>query len=194
MEPKLVLTIILIITLIYFRFGRGSRVLKKKSHHYIVPPASQDDPNWIPIEINEYIKYIFFNQNSELDTTDEITKEIYKEFPQIEVEVMLENGWFQINVIHSNFSEFHKLISICTFIHGKNVIGYCKHKSTKSKDYIIKMDIDAGSEHLIGSFKTNQNFGIYLPKSDSDPKGNISKSQVKEIDFQYELNQIPSFV
>lgn len=166
-------------------------MLKKKSHHFIVPPASQNDPNWIPVEINEYVKYIFFKQNSEVDTTDEISKVISNEFPQIEVNVILYNEWFQINVIHSNFSDFHKLISFCTYINGKNVIGYCKHKSTKSNDYIIKLDIDAGSEHLIGSFQTNQNFGIYLPKSDNNPKGNISKSLVKEIDFQYELNKIP---
>lgn len=181
------------LTLIYFRFGSGSRLLKKKSHHYIIPPSSDDDPNWIPIEINEYDKYIFYKQNSEKIIIEEVAKIIRNEFPQIDIDVTSNNEWIQLNVIHSNFADFHKLISLCSFTNGENVIGYCKHKTTKSEDYIVKLDIDAENEHLIGSFQTNQNFGIYLPKSDNDPKGNISKSHVKEIDFQYEINQIPSF-
>jgi len=191
MEPKLILTLIVISIVIYFRYGSGSRLLKKKSHHYIVPPASQNDPNWIPIDINEYEKNIFFDQNSQEDTIDQIKNLIHSEFPETETEVSLNNGRFQINVLQSNFSDFHNLISFCTFINGKGVIGYCKHKTTKNKDYVVKLDIDSGNENMIGTFRTNQNFGIYLPKSDIDPKGNISKSVVKEIDFQNEIDQVP---
>jgi hypothetical protein len=68
---------------------------------------------------------------------------------------------------------------------------YCKHLNSKNKDYIVKLDTDGGYEHMIGSFRSGENFGIFLPKSKSDPKGNISKSIVKELDFQNEINQVP---
>jgi len=44
MEPKIIIGAIIAIVLFYFRFGPGSRLLKKKTHHYIVPPASREDP------------------------------------------------------------------------------------------------------------------------------------------------------
>lgn len=191
MDPELILAFIIFIVLVYFRFGNGSRLLKKKSHHYIVPPSPDKDPNWIPIQIDEYDKYIFFRQINVEETTDDIKNVINSEFSKIKIDISINDGWFEIIVLESSFSDFHKLISLCTFICGKGVIGYCKHKTTKDKDYIVKLDITTGNEHMIGSFRTNQNFGIYLPKSDENPKGNISKSSVKEIDFQNEVGQIP---
>lgn len=193
MEPKLIITIVMILALIYFRFGSGSRLLKKKSYHHIDPTAAHDDPNWIPIEIDEYDKHIFIQLRANENAVDEIFRTVENEFPQMEVEVAAIDGWIQIHVIHSDFSDFHKLISSCTIKNGTNAIGYCLHHSTKSNDYIAKLDFEEGNEHLVGSFQTNQNFGIYLPKSGSHPKGNMSKSPVKEIDFQHEVNQIPVF-
>lgn len=191
MDPKLILTFIIILILVYFRFGSGSRLLKKKSHHYIEPPSPNEDPNWIPIEIDEYSKYIFFRQNNLEETAADITNVINTEFPKVKVDISLYNGWVKIYVLESNFSDFHKLISLCTFISGIGVVGYCKHKTTKEEDFIVKLDSDSGNDHMIGSFRTNQNFGIYLPKIDDNPKGNISKSGVKEIDFHGELSQVP---
>lgn len=183
----------MVIALIYFRFGNGSRLLKKKSYHHIDPPAAYDYPNWTPMEVDEYDKHIFFQKHAYEDAVDEIFRTVENEFPQMVVEVAEIDGWIQIHVIHSDFSDYHKLISSCATKNGTNAIRYCLHQSTKSKDYIARLDVEEGNEHLIGSFQTNQNFGIYLPKSDSHPKRNMSKSFVKEIDFQYEANQIPSF-
>lgn len=190
MEIKFILTIILISALIYFRFGPRVRLLKKKSHHYIVPPSCEGDPNWIPIEINEYKKSIFFKQNSSNKTAEVIQNTVRSEFPKIEFEVTLNNGVFRINVFQSTFSDFHHLISFCTFINGEGVIGFCENQKSKNMDFIVKLDTASGNSHIIGSFRTNQNFGIYLPKSEMNPKGNISSSPVKEIDFQNEINQL----
>lgn len=191
MEPKVVVSILVAIALIYFRFGPGSRLLKKKSYHHIIPPASQDDPNWIPIDINEYDKIVLIKQNSIEDKVDLVINAIKNESPIRDFDVELINGWFKIKVPYSNFQDFHELIAFCDSVNGGNVYGYCKHTETGSKDYIVKIDSDTGYEHMIGAFRTNQNFGIYLPKSDKDPMGNISKSPVKEIDFQTEIDQIP---
>jgi hypothetical protein len=190
MEAKFILTLILISALIYFRFSPGVRLLKKKSNHYIVPPACEDDPNWIPIEINEYKKTVFFKQNSQDETIEAIKNAVSSEFPEIEFEVFLNNGVFRLNVFQSTFSDFHHLISFCTFNNGEGVIGFCENQKSKNMDFIVKLDTASGNAHMIGSFRTNQNFGIYLPKSEMNPKGNISKSPVKEIDFQNEINQL----
>lgn len=182
-----------IVFMIYFVFGPGSRLLKKKSHHYTIPPAAQDDPNWIPIDINDYVKHIYLTQNTEEDTPEEITKIVHSQFPEIKFNLTFLNGRFQLAVTHSSFSDFHHLIALCAFINGQNVVGYCKHKTSSSKDYIVKMDLYTGMEHLIGCFRTDENFVIYLPKSDENLEGNISKSPVTQINFQKEWNQIPSF-
>lgn len=193
MEPKDILLILMVMGFVFFLYGPGSRLLKKKSHHYIVPPSPERDPNWTPVEMDEYAKYIFFKQNSEEDTVGEVSKVILNEFSPITFEINIENSWVQIKIIHSNFSDFHNLVALCTFINGNKVTGVCIHSNRSNEDYVVKLDVDSGMEHMIGSFRTNQNFGIYLPKLDNNPKGNISKSPVKEIDFQDEIKSIPSF-
>lgn len=190
MDAKLIFTIIIILGLIYFLFGARSRLLKKKSHHYIVPPRSENDPNWIPIEMKKYLPHIFLTQTTKKEILEEVAEVIRQKFPLIEAVITFENHWIVIKIIDASFTDYHNLLAICTEIHGKDAIGWCKHKTSESEDYIVKLDLDSG-KHLIGSFRTNQNFGIYLPYSGDHLKGNLSKSAVKEIDFNYVFNQIP---
>lgn len=192
MDAKLIFTFLIVITAFYFRFGAGSRLLKKKSAHYIVPSSSHKDPNWIPIEMSEYSKHVFFKQESDLETIDELKSIIYKRIPKVTADYALLNGWFTINIIQSNFEDYHFLVALCSYINEKNTLGFCKHKVNDEQDYIVKLDYIEGMDNLIGSFRTNQNFGIYLPKSGQNPKGNISRSAAREIDFQQELSRIPS--
>lgn len=72
MEPRSIFLIflgILMATLFScFLLRPGSRMLKKKSHHYIVPPSSEKNPNWIPVELEEYDKFVFIkHKDSEVE-------------------------------------------------------------------------------------------------------------------------------
>lgn len=73
---------------------------------------------------------------------------------------------------------------------GGDAYGFFKHKKSTDQDYILKADEE--SEYLNWVFRTNQNFAIYLPGIDQNPKGNISISELKEIDFEEELKNISS--
>ena len=191
MEPKTVLAIIMALVLSYFIFGKGSRILKKKSHHYIVPPASKRDPNWIPLPPHEYQYFIFFVQEQR-EGVDELQRAIISEFPAMKIEIERIDNWFKIKVLDSNFSDFHQLIAFCDVYGGESVIAFGRHSTTNSKDYIAKLDEEAGGQHLIGAFRTNQNFGVYLPKAQLNVKGNVSKSPVHEVDFKQEFSKIVS--
>lgn len=192
MNTKLIFTLILVIIVFYFRFGAGSRLLKKKSAHYIVPPASEKDPNWIPVEMHAYIKQVFLKQENNLETIDELTRIIDERIPKLSAEIILENGWFIITVRECNFKDCHLLVALCSYINNKDTFGLCKHTIDEAQDYIVKLDCEESMDNLIGSFRTNQNFGVYLHKSGQNPKGNISRTSTFEIDFQEEITKIPS--
>lgn len=192
MNAKLIFILILVIIVFYFGFGAGSRLLKIKSAHYIVPPASEKDPNWIPVEMHAYIKQVFLKQENDLETIDELTRIIDERIPQLSAEIILENGWFTITIRESNFKDYHLLVALCSYINDKNTFGLCKHSIDEAQDYIVKLNSEGSLDHLIGSFRTNQNFAVYLPKSGQNPKGNISRTATFEIDFQEEISKIPS--
>jgi hypothetical protein len=193
MDLKLLLSVTFIGILIYFRFGPGVRLLKKKSHHYIEPPDPESDPNWVPIEMDDYHKYILSHRVSSEDTTDDVYEAIKDEFPRMKFEVSIKKDWFLISIEEVNFEDFHNAISFCTLI-AENVIGFCQHKQDDDQDYIVKSDLDADLDFLIGAFRNGDNFGIYLPKSKLDVKGNISKSNVNEISFKQEFKKIQDLI
>ena len=63
--PVNILVVIIIVFFIYFGLGSGSRLLKKKSFQYIVPPDTIKDKNWFPINFLDYKTYILIsNYNS----------------------------------------------------------------------------------------------------------------------------------
>lgn len=59
MEIKTILSILAALAFLYFVYGPGSRMLKKKSHHHILPPLPTSDVNWNPVNFDVYEKYIF---------------------------------------------------------------------------------------------------------------------------------------
>ena len=192
MEPKDFLLFILVVVLIYFRFGKGSRMLKKKSHHYIVPPAAKDDPDWLPIEMDEYDKFVFFKHDLPKNELTEYISFIESVDPDVHFKVNIFEDRVKFEVSKIDFSEFHYLIDSLFFDFGDEVIGFCKHKEIESQDYVIKKVVDV-VDYLKGTFRCGQNFGIYLPKSDIDAKGNMSKSKIKAVDFDLEMNKIHEF-
>ena len=167
--------------------------LKKKSHHYIEPPSPENDPNWIPIEMNDYEKCILIQQNAPEDGVDDVREAIKDEFPSIEFKVTLNKGWFLVRVEKASFNDFHHAISFCSIIE-ENVLGYCKHQSNASENYIVKVDNESDLDYMIGVFQNGDNFGIFLPKSKLHPKGNISKSNVSEMSFEEEFNKIKDLI
>lgn len=175
----------------YFRSGPGSRIFKKKSHHYIVPPASEKDPNWIPIEIEEYKKRIFIKDRDSSMTIDDVHFAVNLEFPSVKYTVSEKESWFIILVEGSRFLEFHRLVQFCSLSNKGDVWGYCTHPDSNIKDYIVKDDVTSTRPHLIGAFRSDLNFGIYLPTSEVHKKGNMSKSFHKEVDFENESAQFP---
>lgn len=191
MEPQIIFGILIALTLLYFRFGPGVRFLKKKSHHYIVPPSPGKDPNWMPIELREYDKFIYIKQN-DLEVEVEMVLNATKEECEIkELNVELVNGWFKISVLQSSFEAFHFAVDFYYYTNGGDVYGYWKHKTSSAKDFIVEVDEDIGGDYLIGVFRTDQNFGVYLPKSGEHPKGNISLSSIMEIVFDEEFKKTP---
>lgn len=190
MELEYVLFGLMILVFIYFGMGPGSRLLKKKSHHYIVPPSGEKDPDWHPIEFSDYSKYIYINPSEPDVTTQHVVNINDQAIGLDEIQVEAINNWFKVEAPLSNFDHFHSAIMIYNDINGGDVYGFCKHKEDSIKDYIVKQDED--SEYLLGVFRTNENFAIYIPSMDKHPKGNISISSEMELDFNEELRKLPT--
>ncbi len=189
MEPQIILIIFVAILFFYFGMGPGSRMLKKKTHHYIVPPSPENDPNWLPIEISNYNKFIFIKHKDSEVTVEDVLIVNQNERNIKELEIELVNGWFKLHIIQSNFQEFHDTVTIYSYVNNGDVYGYCKHKTSSNEDYIVKLDEE--TEYLNGVFRTNKNFGIYLPSLQKHPKGNISISSNMELDFNEALKELP---
>ena len=191
MEPKFVLAIILALIFLYFGLGPGSRLLKKKSHHHIDPPASTDDPNWIPIEMKDYKSSILFKLRYSDVTTEELKAYIEEDFSIKDLDLTQFDEWYLLSLKDIGFEKFHTMILIINASNEGDVWGYGKHINTPAKDYVTIYDKDSGSHHLIGSFRNTTNFGIYLPKSNVHEHGNMSKSSIKEVNFKDVISKLP---
>ncbi|WP_146194219.1 hypothetical protein [Brumimicrobium oceani] len=189
MQLEYILFGLLIIVFIYFGIGPGSRLLKKKSHHYIVPPSPENDPDWYPVEHSDYRNFIFIKP-SENHVDSQHIENINAQLIGIEnIQVEEKGDWFRIEALHSNFGIFHSAIITYNDINGGHVYGYCKHKDTARKDYIFKQSDSI--DYLLGVFRSNKNFAIYVDSMHKNKKGNISISSVKELDFMEELKKLP---
>lgn len=178
--------------MMYFRFGPGVRYFKKKSHHYIVPPSGEDDPNWVPVDFNDYTKFMLMEwTTSEIDK-DQLEGLLKSEHPEIKLKITSFDNWYEVIIDHIDFQAYHNIVRLAQIINGENAFGFCRHISFSKLDFIVKLEIEDNIDHLIGVFRTNQNFGIYLPHAGENPKGNISKSVTKEVDFEYEISKIPT--
>ncbi|MCW3787261.1 hypothetical protein [Plebeiibacterium sediminum] len=176
------------------------RFLKVKSHHYIVPPKPDKDKHWYPIDFTKYKCFIFIKENRK-----EVIKEILEllEFDDSadlkisihDLEFISNNGWILLRLNNATFDNFKKLVKWIGEYVGdltgfKDYVAFCKHKSLPYKDYIIKLDKQS-NDYLVGAFRSNKNFGIYLPDTKFSEKGNISLSRTREISFFVEENKLP---
>ena len=184
MEPKTILALLAAAAFFYFRFGPGSRLLKKKSHHHIVPPSPTQDANWHPIDFSDYDKFLFIDNNSLDGNHDHLQKVLIDNF-SLEIESSkIISKWLVLNLNNSSFGAFHGALSFCSLEYSNDTYAFCKHKNNSSNDYVVKTDFDSEVSHLIGAFRTNQNFGIYLPNVSKNNQGNISISKVSEVHFE----------
>lgn len=95
-----------------------------------------------------------------------------------------------LKVENAALKEYHDAIDLGSTIAFDFVIGFCAHQEEASKDYIVKVDTETDQDYLISVFRTNQNFGIYLPYSDKNKYGNISLSNVQELNFEALTTQL----
>ena len=192
---EIILPILIMLAYLYFRLGPGSRLLKKKSHHYQIPPDPENDPNWRPIKMNDYQFFICLKQTTPDYIDYKSSLIIANHTKNNTINYHFDSDWHILQTNGLNFHEYHNLISELYGFHGEGdrpaeVLGMALHHNNNSKDYIIKFDLEAEDEFLLGAFSDNTNFVIYLPKSDRHPEGNISLSPVTEIyyeDFRYKL-------
>ncbi len=191
MDPKIILGIIVGIAFFYFRFGPGSRLLKKKSHHHIVPPVPTSDPHWHPIDFTNYTKYLIVGERNQVEKTEELGKLLQDSMGLESAKIETSSKWEMVKIQASNFHDFHQAIDFLTAIASDESYGYCINKVDSSKDYVVKVDSRSDHEYLLGTFRNNQNFGIYLPYSDRHPNGNISLSSVQEVSFEALEKHLP---
>jgi len=61
----ILLFIAAVFTVMIFLYARITRLLKKKSYHYIVPPVPENDKNWYPVDFSKFECYVFIKNPSE---------------------------------------------------------------------------------------------------------------------------------
>jgi len=185
-------------TVMIFLYARISRLFKKKSYHYIVPPCPEKDKNWYPVDFSKYECFIFINNASE-----EYLKEKFitlfdneNELDVNGIEFAKENEWVLLKVKNYSFVEFKSLVWWFDDYSEEtkapdSVIGFCKHRTITLQDYVFKIDKVLQEENFIGVFRNEKNFGIYLPNSGLSESGNISLNRNHEIDFYSEESKLP---
>ncbi|WP_321281062.1 hypothetical protein [Marinifilum fragile] len=197
---KYVLGIILIIgsfIAMLFIWIKVTRLLQKKSHHYIIPPTPKEDKNWKPIDFYKYKCFIFIKDSS----IDNLNRKLnrYRNSKQLsmqKIESCKQGNWVVLRVKAASFHRFKSFVWRIddyseSYETTNEVIGFCQHKETPSEDYVFKVDNESVDGYFIGSFRTGKNFGIYLPHANSHISGNISLSSNQEINFDYEVSELP---
>ena len=95
--------ILLLLAFLYFRIGPGSKMLKKKSHHYQTPPDPEKDPDWHPIKVTDYHNFICLKQTT-LDYIEYKTSIIIPGFTDDNSIIQhFESDWF---IIHNKQTKF----------------------------------------------------------------------------------------
>lgn len=193
-----IIFLISIFFLLLFVYPKVIRLFKKKSHHYIIPPKPNKDRNWKPIEFSNYNCYIIMSDNNFL--ISELKNQNYLE----RLKTITSNNIFiektskeiLLKVDNASFFDFKTLVSSLYNLaelnnHFHPITGFCQHKTNPTEDYLFKLDSDTMVTNFIGAFRTNKNFGIYLPFADLNKAGNISLSRNYEINFYDEVSKIP---
>jgi len=186
MEPKIIIGVVIAIVLFYFRFGPGSRLLKKKTHHYIVPPASREDPKSIHVEIkiNQYDRFILTKNTTESYLIKGITDygELAgnKEYETYNFGVAEHGDWKIIKIDHSiSFYVYHNLAGWLTGYEDNSDIpeltfGFSKSKMNSPEDYLFFLDPhNANGDTQVGAFRNGKPFAIYLPEA-YEEHGNLT--------------------
>lgn len=202
MEPKIIIGAIIAIVLFYFRFGPGSRLLKKKTHHYIVPPASREDPESINIEIkrNEYNRFILTKNTTERYITKGISEygELSgnEEYKMHNFGIAQHGDWRIIKIDHSiSFYVYHNLVGWLTGYEDSSDIpeltfGFSKSKVDSQNDYLFFLDPhNAYGDTQIGAFRYGKPFAIYLPEA-YEEYGNLTIKKGIKVSLNERINYI----
>ncbi len=186
MEPKIIIGVVIAIVLFYFRFGPGSRLLKKKTHHYIVPPASREDPKSIHVEIksNQYDRFILTKNTTEsylikgINDYGELSGN--KEYEISNFGIAEHGDWKIIKVDQSiSFYIFHNLAVWLTDYEDSSDIpeltfGFSKSKMDSSEDYLFFLaPHNEYGDTQVGAFRNGKPFAIYLPEA-YEEHGNLT--------------------
>lgn len=202
MEPKIIIGAIIAIVFFYFRFGPGSRLLKKKTHHYIVPPASREDPESINIEIkrNEYNRFILTKNTTESYITKGINQygELSgnEEYKMHNFGIAQHGDWRIIKIDNSiSFYDYHNLAGWLTGYEDCSDIseltfGFSKSKVDSQNDYLFFLDPhNEYGDTQVGAFRYGKPFAIYLPEA-YEEYGNLTIKKGIKVSMSERINYI----
>jgi hypothetical protein len=202
MESKIILGAVIAMVLFYFRYGPGSRLLKEKTHHYIVPPASREDPNSKHFEIksNQYDRFILSK-----NTTKSYLIKVINDYGELsggnEYETynfgIAEHGcWKIIKIDHSiSFFVYHNLAAWLTGYEDSSDIseltfGFSKSKVDSEEDYIFFLDqYNSYGDTQVGAFRHGESFAIYLPEA-YEELGNLTIKKGIKVSLNERINYI----
>lgn len=202
MEPKIIIGVVIAIVLFYFRFGPGSHLLKKKTHHYIVPPASREDHKSIHFEIksNEYDRFILTKNTTEnylikgINDYGELSGN--KEYKIYNFGITEHGDWKVIKLDQSiSFYIFHNLAGWLTGYENSSDIpeltfGFSKSKMDSSQDYLFFLDPHNEHEDTqVGAFRNGKSFAIYLPEAYAE-HGNLTIKKGIKVSLNERMNYI----
>lgn len=202
MEIKIIIGALIVFVLFYYRFGPGSRLLKKKSHHYIVPPASREDPKSIHIKIkpNEYDRFILTKNTTESYITKGISEygELSgnEEYKMHNFGIAQHGDWRIIKIDHSiSFYVYHNLAGWLTGYEDSSEIpeltfGFSKSKVDSLNDYLFFLDPhNAYGDTQVGAFRYGNPFAIYLPEA-YEEYGNLTTKKGIKVSLNERINYI----
>lgn len=197
----IIIIFVAVFAVMIFLYARISRLFKKKSYHYIVPPIPEKDKKWLPIDFHKYECFIFIKNSSEEFIVEKLNIVLENENKETNIDandigMNKQENWIILKINNSSFVDFKSLVwwmdDYSNEIQSpESVIGFCKHKSIPIQDYIFKVDKVLQEEIFIGSFRSGKNFGIYLPNSGLSEKGNISLSRNHEVNYYTEESKLP---
>ncbi|HLW39820.1 MAG TPA: hypothetical protein VKX31_05475 [Brumimicrobium sp.] len=202
MELKNIIGVIIAIVFFYFRFGPGSRLLKKKSHHYIIPPASREDSKSIQVEIksNQYDRFILIKNTTEsylvkgINDYSELSGN--QEYEIYNFGVAEHGDWKIIKIDPSiSFYVYHNLAGWLTGYEDSSdipeiIFGFCKSKMDSLKDFLFFLDpYNANGDTQVGAFRCGKPFAIYLPEA-YEEYGNLTIKNGIKVSLNERMNYI----
>lgn len=202
MEPKIIIGAVIAIVLFYFRFGPGSRLLKEKTHHYIVPPASIEKPKSKHFEIksNQYDRFILTKNTTKsylikgINDYGELSGN--KEYEIYNFGIAEHGDWKIIKIDHFiSFYVYHNLAGWLTSYEDSSDIpeltfGFSKSKMDSTEDYIFFLDpYNSNGDTQVGAFRYGESFAIYLPEA-YEEHGNLTIKKGIKVSLKERMNYI----